>query len=64
MVGSQEIILSIDEISRAFHSKSFSCEVRNRLSNGTLTTSTTNVKSKTEELLKNHNYSLIILYHS
>ena len=57
MVGSQEMILRIVGISRAFHDETFTCEVRNQLSSGTITTSTTNFRIITEELsCKNHMY--------
>ena len=46
MVGSQDIVYSIVGISRAFHNKNFTCELRNLLSGGTI---------HTEQFRKNHN---------
>ena len=63
IVGSQDIILSIDRISRAFHDKNFTCEVRNLLPDDTITTSMTNFRINTEELCKNQYVLNELEYH-
>ena len=53
MVGSQEIILNIVGVSRAFHDRNFTCEVVYMLQVG-IVTSRINFRINTGETRKNH----------
>ena len=54
MIGSQELILTVSEISRNTHNAKFICEVEIILPNGNTTTDRMNFVINTEQLGKHH----------